>query len=100
MIEKKTCTQCQKSKEIPLDFYMIKGKYKSECKACVLLRAKEYRGKLAKGEKKIKNKDKINAYMKEYRRKNPEKFKKYKNDFLDKHPGYFEAYYVKNRKPK
>lgn len=96
MIELKTCSKCNEPKETR-DFYLNKGKLRSECKKCSLKKIKEYQSKQPPRKVKIVDKDARNAYAREYRKKHPEKFKKYREDFLARNPGYFDAYYVKNK---
>lgn len=80
MHDKKICSTCKKEKILHMDFYMVKGIYKSSCKACVIKRNCKYQ--------KIRNPsldpEEKREYSRRYYAENKDKFAKYRQDFRDK----------------
>jgi hypothetical protein len=99
MIEKKTCSKCERIKERS-DFYLTNGSLRGECKKCTIKQVREYQATLPPFKHRIVDKDARNAYAREYRKKNPEKIKKHKENFQKKNPTYHQSYYLKNKEKK
>lgn len=63
-----------------MDFYMIKGIYKSSCKACVIKRNAIYQKKHRKDQDPEERREKSRLYYAE----NKDKFAQYRQDFRDR----------------
>lgn len=83
----KVCSSCKKKKILSMDFYLVSGKYKSACKACVIKRNGVYQKKMRPLRTKAQKKRK-RAYSRAYYEKNKDVFMKYRQTFREKHPGY------------
>ena len=109
----KVCTKCKASKALS-DFGMSKGYYRSNCRICESLKAKDYYNALNPEQKtkrrllglkkagdvatkqyqakyRQKNKEKLALYNKEYKEKNPQKIKEIKKKWSDSNKSYYTA---------
>ncbi len=87
----KICTRCKESKIALSDFYMCSGRFRAECKKCVIEKNAVYKKKinaLATDEQKQKQKE----YLKKYCSSNRDKYRAYAVTFKKRHPGYYERY--------
>lgn len=90
----KQCTACREIKLCD-EFYLLKGKYRSECKKCTIIRNGTYQKKM----KSWKNQDsKHKIYMKKYYVENKQKFLEYREKFKKNNPDYHKKNGIVNEK--
>lgn len=93
----KTCTRCNKIKELRKDFYVCSGKFRSECKDCTVKRNVRYQREVEAWKYRYGDDESRRAYMREYYANNKEKFAEYRAKFKEKYPEYYKEYF-RNKK--
>ena len=95
--EIKICSKCGIEKELPGDFYMCSGIYRSECKKCTIRVNGRYQS-----DKKIwlNRGEEHKEYMRKYRAENKEKFAAYRRAHKERDPDYWKKYFKKRRETK
>ena len=97
MDQTKNCSKCRKQKILHLDFYMCKGRYRSECKACTIKRNVAHQKEKRTWLDREVDEEARKAYMREYYAENKGKFAEYRKVFRMKYPEYYKEYFRKRK---
>lgn len=95
--EIKICSRCNSAKDAQTDFYICKGKRRSECKKCTIKKNVRYQKRVESWKHRFVDNDEKRSYMADYYIKHKEKFIEYRRKFKERHPDYYKEYF-RNRK--
>lgn len=98
--EFKICSKCNCAKQSFSDFYMCKGRWRSECKSCTIKKNVLYQKRVKAWKYRFVDNDDQRSYMSEYYANNKEKFAEYRKKFRAKYPDYYKDYSRKRKDKK
>lgn len=96
----KVCSRCIGNKFLRTDFYLCKGTYRSECKACTIKRNTKNQRDSKIWRSRILDPEKQRKYSLAYYAKNKDKFAGYRRKFREKNPNYNTNYGRRKRNEK